>query len=316
MGHPTDIFLSKPDDSFTCAICHEILKDASSFKECGHTFCDECISFVTNRLDPKCPTCRKLVNTGSNPNYLLRDIIDKLEVKCPEEVEESPAAKRLKTTGENNESNSENNDAVDYEYSGCCGWRGTVSGLKHHMTNECLLATVMCGVEGCTHTCQRRDMEAHRSSQQGMMQHMELKYENKLKAMEMKYESKYQMMNDRIIVLENRAKLCFNVQCTLPHREIKGRAMYCTRCGVANYCSRACQTSDWRNHQAYCDRYCRHARRVQDESRAERRSGNGAMLTQRRGGDGRRIFLNPLSNEYRNFLKDAICRTIRGHIGE
>jgi hypothetical protein len=64
-------------------------------------------------------------------------------------------------------------------------------------------------------------------------------------------------MNDSIIELQREANLCFNKQCNLPERKIKGGVMYCTRCGVANYCSRACQTSDWRNHQAYCDRHVR-----------------------------------------------------------
>jgi hypothetical protein len=320
MGHPTDIFLSYPDNSFICAICHDVLKDASCFKECGHTFCEECVFLATNRPNPTCPTCRVHVHTGCNPNYALRDIIDKLEVKCPEELEERPE-KRLKTTGENNSKDGGG------DYSGC-DWRGTVSGLQRHVADVCLLATISCGQEGCTHTCQRRDMEAHRSSQKGMMGHMELKYENKLKALEMKYESRYQMLNDRIIDLEKKANLCFNKHCSLPNREIKRGVMYCTRCGVANYCSRACQTSDWRNHQAYCDR---HAGRVARESRAERRqspaNGGGSNITDpvntvpsplvtRRGGDGRAVALYSGSVAYTNFLNDAIFRTIRGQIGE
>lgn len=226
-----------------------MLNDASSFKECGHTFCDGCI-LECLAVNPTCPTCREYVHTGSNPNYALRDIIDKLDVRCPKyEKDVMPPSKRLKSTGDNCDDNGD-------EYSPC-DWRGTVSGLKKHVADECLLATMSCGEEGCQHMCQRRHMDAHRSSQKGMMRHMELKYENKLKALEMKYESKYQMMNDSIIELQREANLCFNKQCNLPERKIKGGVMYCTRCGVANYCSRACQTSDWRNHQAYCDRHVR-----------------------------------------------------------
>ena len=319
MGHPTDIFLSKPGDSFICAICHEVLKGASCFKECGHTFCEECITLATDRPNPACPTCRKPVHTGCNPNYSLRDIIDKLEVRCHEEVEERPT-KRFKTTGENSNDDNEDDGTADNNYSGC-DWRGTVSGLKQHIASECLLATIACGEEGCKHTCQRRDMEAHRSSQQGIMRHMELKYENKLKAMEMKYESKYQMMNDLIIVLENKAKLCFNMQCSLPQREIKRGCLYCTRCGVANYCSRACQTSDWRNHQEYCNRNVRRT-----ESRAERQPpannveinvpGPAVAIVTRRGGDGRPVALHSGGVQYRSLLSDAIFRAIRGQIGE
>ena len=273
--------------------------------------------------NPTCPTCRKPVHTGCNPNYALREIIDKMEVRCPEEVDERPS-KRFKTTGESNNSSDDDTEK--------CDWRGTVSSLEDHVTNECLLATITCGEEGCKHTCRRRDMEAHRSSQQGIMSHMELKYENKLQAMEMKYESKYQMMNDRIIVLEKKARLCFNLQCSLPHREIKRGCLYCTRCGVANYCSRACQTSDWRNHQEYCNR---NARRNDPETRAEgavppANDGGGmnipdpvvnipdpvVNIVTRRGGDGRPVVLYSGGVQYRSMLNDAIFRAIRGQIGE
>eukprot|EP00573_Skeletonema_grethae_P005118 CAMPEP_0201694494 /NCGR_PEP_ID=MMETSP0578-20130828/6743_1 /ASSEMBLY_ACC=CAM_ASM_000663 /TAXON_ID=267565 /ORGANISM="Skeletonema grethea, Strain CCMP 1804" /LENGTH=473 /DNA_ID=CAMNT_0048180181 /DNA_START=49 /DNA_END=1470 /DNA_ORIENTATION=- len=321
MGHPTDIFLSVPGEGFICAICHEVLKGASCFKECGHTFCKECIKLATDQPNPTCPTCREPVHTGCNPNYTLRDIIDKLEVRCPEELEERPA-KRFKTTGENNCEDGDGADDTVSNYSGC-EWRGTINDLKHHIANECLLATIVCGVEGCKHTCRRKDMEGHRSSQEGIMSHMELKYENKLKAMEMKYESKYQMMNDRIIVLEKKANLCFNLQCSLPQREIKRGCLYCTRCGVANYCSRACQTSDWRNHQEYCNRHVRRADiegRADSEGRAERQpSGNNGGINipdvvTRRGGDGNPIVLYSGGVHYRNLLNDAIFRAIRGQI--
>jgi len=97
MGHPENIFLSTPDPSFICSICYEVLKDASSFKECGHTFCNECIlrCLAANRSNPTCPTCRTLVHSGSNPNYALRDIIEKLKVKCTESDTYQPPLRRL-----------------------------------------------------------------------------------------------------------------------------------------------------------------------------------------------------------------------------
>ena len=44
MGHPTNIFSPEPSTSCICIICHEVLELASSLKECGHTFCNECIA--------------------------------------------------------------------------------------------------------------------------------------------------------------------------------------------------------------------------------------------------------------------------------
>jgi hypothetical protein len=305
-----------------------VLNDASSFKECGHTFCDGCIHECL-AANPTCPTCRKHVHTGSNPNYALRDIIDKLEVRCPEyEKDIIPPSKRLKTTGENN-----SKDGGD-DYSGC-DWRGTVSGLQRHVADVCLLATISCVEGGCTHTCRRRDMEAHRSSQKGMLGHMELKYENKLKALEMKYESKYQMMNDSIIELQREANLCFNKQCNLPDRKIKRGVMYCTRCGVANYCSRACQTSDWRNHQAYCDRHVRGRTASQNGSGARPLANGSVNPPLPNGGadfddgiDWGSVDLNMRAGEddsgsvvssnhfYGSALNDAIIRVVRGPMGE
>ena len=117
MGHPVDIFLSTPDNTLICAICHDVLKNASSFKACGHTFCARCISDCL-ATSPNCPTCRKPVQTGSNPNFSLRDIIDKLEVKCPESSSSSDGSsddnspsKRLKTTGEENEGDVDGEDS-------------------------------------------------------------------------------------------------------------------------------------------------------------------------------------------------------------
>ena len=46
---------------------------------------------------------------------------------------------------------------------------------------------IECGIEGCTHTCQRKDMAAHRSSNEALLQHLELKYERKMNEMEAKY---------------------------------------------------------------------------------------------------------------------------------
>jgi hypothetical protein len=99
MGHPTDIFLAPlAASTFTCAICWDVLKDATSFKECGHTFCELCVDECIARKT-RCPNCRRPVQTGSNPNYAMRDVVDSLEVRCQVES---------------------------------CGWKGTVGELHQH----------------------------------------------------------------------------------------------------------------------------------------------------------------------------------------
>ena len=181
MGHPTDIFLIPPASTFVCSICYDVLKDASSFKECGHTFCDLCLDGCVAAA-ACCPTCRTLVQTGSIPNYLLRDVIDSLEVRCPE--------------WESNGSGDGKKRKRDNAASGC-GWKGTVSDLHQHR-NACGFKIIECGEQGCKHTCQRKDMEYHRSSRNGKLEHMELKYKRKLKAMEQRTEQRMEKLERRL----------------------------------------------------------------------------------------------------------------------
>ncbi len=198
MGHPTDIFLNKPDDSIICAICHDVLKDPACFKECGHTFCGDC---AVECLSATCPTCRVSVHTGSNPTYILRDLIGKLEVRCPEY-----SSDRKSPMDDGQKSEAVERSSHDDDETGC-DWKGTISELDQHLADECPLTTIECGEDGCKHTCQRRHMAAHKSSQQGIIAHMKLKhqneltatkleYEDKLAAMEKKYKEKRERMNE------------------------------------------------------------------------------------------------------------------------
>lgn len=156
MGYSTDIFLNETADSCICAICHDVLKDASSPTDCGHSFCTECInSLYFNSSELSCPTCRTAVSSSSNPNYAVRGIIDALDVSCP-------------------------------DGGAMCGWKGKVGELQSH-GDICMYKVIECGIEGCTHTCQRKDMKDHRSSNEALLQHMELKYERKMNEMEAKY---------------------------------------------------------------------------------------------------------------------------------
>jgi hypothetical protein len=79
MGHPVEIFLTPPADSSTCPICRDVLEDAVSMKECGHTFCDECAEACLR--SKSCPACRVVV-TGTNPNFYARESIGSMQVKC------------------------------------------------------------------------------------------------------------------------------------------------------------------------------------------------------------------------------------------
>lgn len=165
MGYSTDIFTPEPSSGTLCAVCHDVLKDASSLS-CGHTFCLECItnlSYAASGGIPSCPNCR-VVMRDFKPNFAVREIIEVMTVRCP------------------------NGDE--------CGWNGQVKDIQNH-DNTCLFKIVPCSVKGCGHTCQRRDMEDHLSSTAVMIRHMELKYENKQVEMEARYDKKLEQVEGR-----------------------------------------------------------------------------------------------------------------------
>jgi hypothetical protein len=135
----------------------------------------------------------------------LRDLIGKLDVKCPNSLlgsdnsdnnsdngSSNPPSKRLKTTGETNEIHDElNNNETG------CDWKGTIGKLDQHLADECPLTTIECGEEGCKHTCQRRHMAVHKASQPGIIAHMKLKHQNELTAIKMEYEDKLAAMKKK-----------------------------------------------------------------------------------------------------------------------
>jgi len=64
-----------------------------------------------------------------------------------------------------------------------------VDDIKGH-DNTCMYKVIECDVEGCNHTCQRKDMINHLSDMNVKLHHMELKYTKKMEQMETKYEGK------------------------------------------------------------------------------------------------------------------------------
>ena len=159
------MFSPEPAASCICVICHDILKDASSLKECGHTFCEECINQSLTK-NPSCPSCRAAV-TGVNPAYIVRQIVDEMQVRCPEwEVHEGRAQCRSGNKRKRSE-----NDGNCIVAAGC-NWKGPLKELHAH-ASVCDFKVVTCGVIGCNHTCKRKDMEGHLSGA-GMLLHVDL----------------------------------------------------------------------------------------------------------------------------------------------
>lgn len=164
MGFPSDIFTSDPAVSCICVICHDVLEKASSLKECGHTFCDACIA-SSLEASASCPNCRASV-TGANPSYFARDTIDGMEVKCSNWRSGEDATKKRTRCDRDNEGDSAAPSLG-------CEWKGQLKDLKHHEIT-CGFKRVKCSVDGCSHTCLAKDMEAHLTNGAAILSHMQL----------------------------------------------------------------------------------------------------------------------------------------------
>ena len=178
MGHPTNLFSPDPASNYICVICHDVLEDACSVKECGHTFCRGCIkAYLETNNGESCPNCRINIS-GYIPNYFARYSVDELQVKCFE---------GSCSDDQDNDGSSDNGTIKRKRDDGddkSCNWKGPLKDLINHKENLCPFKLVTCSVGGCDHTCFRKDMESHISG--GFLTHMMLiQRENDKKMKEM-----------------------------------------------------------------------------------------------------------------------------------
>lgn len=205
MGHPVDIFTAPPSDSAICAICHDVLKDAVSMKECGHTFCQECAAACL-RSSRRCPNCRVYV-TGSNPCYFARDSIGSMQVKCPHGSDEEG------TDESNKRRKGDNGEAVPEE---CCNWVGRCEDFKNH-DDLCQLKVISCSIDGCSHRSRRKDMDSHLTGD-SLLRHIDLMKqsftatcEQKIQEMQQKMDRHSNLSQQKINSLENKIGAMFTL---------------------------------------------------------------------------------------------------------
>uniref|UniRef100_A0A2K5D8I1 Ring finger protein 151 n=1 Tax=Aotus nancymaae TaxID=37293 RepID=A0A2K5D8I1_AOTNA len=80
-GYDLNLFVSPPDSSFLCSVCHGVLKKPVKLP-CSHIFCKKCILQWLTR-QKTCPCCRKQVKRRKIIyENKLRKTISRLEVKC------------------------------------------------------------------------------------------------------------------------------------------------------------------------------------------------------------------------------------------
>ena len=182
MGHLTEIFSSPPPDRDICAICHDVLKNAVSMKECGHTFCETCADACIQTRT--CPNCRVAV-TGTNPCFHARESIESMNVICPNGNSDQG------TVQANSRRRGNDGEIVQDER---CNWKGHLKDLENH-EESCAFKIISCAVDGCNHLCRRKDMDAHLSGG-GLLYHIGL--------MKQSHEAQIQTMNVKLRAEMNR----------------------------------------------------------------------------------------------------------------
>ena len=167
-----------------CAICHDVLENATSLKECGHSFCNECIKLCLEST-PSCPTCRVNVEGVSScePAFSCRELIDSMKIRCTNGRDTIQTLQSIlgsmHNCGNDEESSKKRkrddtslSDNIEEKVG--CDWTGTLKERQQH-EGVCEHKIITCSVEGCNHTCKRKDMESHLTSGAGIMLHMDLK---------------------------------------------------------------------------------------------------------------------------------------------
>ena len=185
---PSD-FLTEVDEELICCICHEVLLMPMVCRE-GHTFCEACIESWLERNNT-CPMDRKnLEKTDLTPVRIVANMIDKMEVRCPNHAAglgggasgsgsssgsssgrggggsggggggsaAPPEAKKRKQTRGKEKAN-----AKTVPPEGGCAWTGTVASRLAHLRDECAFTETECNFGSCGHSMPRHELDEHRN---------------------------------------------------------------------------------------------------------------------------------------------------------
>jgi len=79
-------FVHPIPDELKCPICFELLADPVITRECGHTFCRDCLAkcIAAARSSSKCPTCRADYDRQVQPNrnHVVGSLVENILVWC------------------------------------------------------------------------------------------------------------------------------------------------------------------------------------------------------------------------------------------
>eukprot|EP00049_Salpingoeca_infusionum_P000305 m.38889 g.38889 ORF g.38889 m.38889 type:complete len:444 (-) comp10261_c1_seq2:453-1784(-) len=127
-GWDDELLVDPPDELLRCPVCALTIRDAVQCPQ-QHCFCQVCLESALEHQE-SCPVCRvSMVVEDIEPNRIVRTMVDRLKVKCPNETR------------------------------GCedvCAIAGHAAHLR-----QCLLALVPCPHQGCDVSVLRRDLQQH-----------------------------------------------------------------------------------------------------------------------------------------------------------
>ncbi|XP_029456962.1 E3 ubiquitin-protein ligase PDZRN3 isoform X2 [Rhinatrema bivittatum] len=133
MGFELDRFSGEVDPDFKCNLCNRVLEDPLT-TPCGHVFCAGCVlPWVVQQ--GSCPAqCRPISAKELNHVLPLKNLIQKLEIKCEHHGRGCRAVVRLQQLGEHAE-------ACDYAPAKCrhrgCGEVLSLKDVEAHMREAC-----------------------------------------------------------------------------------------------------------------------------------------------------------------------------------
>ena len=135
-------------EDLLCSICQDIF-DSPVTRDCGHTFCKNCID--TNPSD-RCPLCReKNDSKKTSVNRVIQAMTERLPCRCPNADED--------------EEKSGNSSSRNGDGNALCLWTGTLGQLASHLI-QCPAAVATCpfAVHGCTEVVRKYQLDAHNSA--------------------------------------------------------------------------------------------------------------------------------------------------------
>ena len=147
LGGVTVYFVKLVDsDTFACSNCRKIADEpvTCGSRDCAALFCSSCLNSAQQLAWPTCPRCSSAVVRGNSiVNLPIKNLIQKQEVFCIHSGacsrEAAPTATAAAAAAA----------ATVIPLQPTCAWRGKLSKLGQHLTQDCQGFEVRCQNVGC-----------------------------------------------------------------------------------------------------------------------------------------------------------------------